>query len=87
MDADGDRGATRGSDVEFWVANEFASCRLRQVPFGNGSRIEIHSERSGATILLDAMALDALTRLGPEEISGLVTIAVERRPIDDPRSR
>lgn len=73
-----------GNDPELWVANEFASCRVRRVPFGNGHRIEVQSERSGATVLLDAMALDALTRLGAEEISRLVTLVTERHPIDGP---
>lgn len=71
---------------QLWVANEFASCRLTRVPVGNGHRICIHSERHDRTILLDATALDALTRLSPEQISYLVTAVTDREPLDLPRS-
>lgn len=67
-------------DPELWVANEFASCRLRRVSVGNGYRIQVHSERRNATVSLDAMALDALTRLSPEQISHLMTLVTEPGP-------
>ncbi|MYS80739.1 hypothetical protein [Embleya scabrispora] len=62
---------------ELRLANEFASIRLRKVRFGNASRIEVRSERQDRTVLLDPMALDAITRLTPDQISRILTLVTE----------
>lgn len=78
-------GATHPEANEFWVANEFASCRLRMVNVGNGRRIEIRSERRNTKVLLDAMALDALTQLTPDEVSQLLTLVTEQSATNESR--
>lgn len=73
-------------DAELWVANEFASCRVTHTRFGNGHRIRIHSDRRDTTVVLDATALDALTRLTTDQISQLVTSVTERDSTESQRS-
>jgi hypothetical protein len=43
------------------VANEFAEVAISVVPYGNGHRLEIWSQRWGSSIWLDAVELEALT--------------------------
>jgi hypothetical protein len=43
------------------VANEFAEVSISVVPYGNGQRLEIWSQRWGSSIWLDAVELEALT--------------------------
>ena len=59
------------------IASEFASVQVRQVRTGNGSRLEVSSERSDSTVLLDALTLDLLSRLDPRGISQLVNQIIE----------
>lgn len=68
--------STDGSELH--LANEFASIRLRKVKYGNAYRIELHSDRHNRTVLLDPMALDAIARLTPEQISGILTLVMEK---------
>lgn len=79
-------GPTPDTTEGLWVANEFASCWVSRAQFGNGHRISVHSERRGTTVLLDATALDALSRLSPDQVSQLMTLVTERDLIDSPRS-
>lgn len=56
------------------VANEFATVTLRKVQTRNGERLEIRSLGHDQSVLLDAIALEALTWSTPLEIGhGLET--------------
>lgn len=55
------------------VANEFAAVLVRKVQTRNGERLEIRSIEHGRAVLLDAIALEALTWSNPLEVGqGLV---------------
>jgi hypothetical protein len=43
------------------VTNEFAEVSVTIVPYGNGQRLEISSQRWGSSIWLDPVELEALT--------------------------
>lgn len=58
----------------FVVANEFAVVSLRKVRTRNGERLEIRSLGHDQSVLLDAIALEALTWSNPLEVGrGLET--------------
>jgi hypothetical protein len=58
----------------FVVANEFAMVSLRKVHTRNGERLEIRSLGHDQSVLLDAIALEALTWSTPLEVGkGLET--------------
>ena len=58
----------------FVVANEFAVVSLRKVRTRNGERLEIRSLGHDQSVLLDAIALEALTWSSPLEVGqGLET--------------
>lgn len=58
----------------FVVANEFAVVSLRKVQTRNGERLEIRSLGHDQSVLLDAIALEALTWSTPLEVGqGLET--------------
>lgn len=58
----------------FVVANEFATVSLRKVHTRNGERLEIRSLGHDQSVLLDAIALEALTWSNPLEVGlGLET--------------
>lgn len=63
------------------IANESEAVRVRRVPLGNGTRLELTSERTGTSTRLDAVALASLTRLTPEIVEQIVRAATEG--IDD----
>ncbi|MFC7496000.1 MULTISPECIES: hypothetical protein [unclassified Nocardioides] len=65
-----DKSLTEG----FVVANEFAVVSLRKVHTRNGERLEIRSLGHDQSVLLDAIALEALTWSNPLEVGqGLET--------------
>ena len=56
------------------VANEFAAVSVRKVHTRNGERLEIRSLGHDQSVLLDAIALEALTWSSPLEVGkGLET--------------
>ena len=63
------------------IANESEAVQVRRVDVGNGTRLELSSERTGTSTRLDAVALASLTRLTPEIVEQLVRAATEG--IDD----
>jgi hypothetical protein len=64
----------QGSTAGFVVANEFAVVSVRKVGTRNGERLEIRSLSHDRSILLDAIALEALTWSTPLEVGrGLET--------------
>ena len=59
------------------VAAESEAVRIRAVGTGNGTRLEIRSERTGDAVLLDATVLAALARLGAAAREEIVRLATE----------
>lgn len=57
---------------------ESAAVTIRAHPTGNGIRLKLVSERSGAVALLDATVLEALCHLTPEGAADLVRERTER---------
>lgn len=54
------------------VANEFAEVEVRRVDTRNGSRLLISSPRTGRSISLDALELEALTRQNARTLTAMV---------------
>lgn len=68
------RAAERSLAESFVVANEFAVVSMRKVLTRNGERLEIRSLGHDQSVLLDAIALEALTWSTPLEVGqGLET--------------
>lgn len=61
------------------IVSESAAVTVSSYATGNGMRLQLTSERSGDSVLLDATVLDALCSLRPEEAAELV-----RHRIEDP---
>ena len=59
------------------IRNEFAAVRLTIRPHGRGTRLEVTAGQLGTSALLDATVLEALTRLSPEALAGLVGVAMQ----------
>ena len=54
------------------VANEFAEVVVRRVDTRNGSRLLISAPRTGRSISLDALELEALTRQNARTLTAMV---------------
>ena len=54
------------------VANEFAEVTVRRVDTRNGSRLLISAPRTGRSISLDALELEALTRQNTRTLAAMV---------------
>ncbi len=54
------------------VANEFAEVQVRGVDTRNGSRLLISVPRTGRSISLDALELEALTRQNARTLAAMV---------------
>lgn len=63
------------------IACESAAVTVALHPTGNGQRLRLVSERTGAQVLLDATVLDALCHLSPQDAVALVR---ERTESDAP---
>ncbi|MFD9498804.1 hypothetical protein [Streptomyces sp. NPDC060035] len=66
--ADGERE----EEVLCRIVCESSAVTVLAAPTGNGRRLKLVSERSGATVLLDATVLDALCHLTPADAVELV---------------
>lgn len=53
--------STTSAGEQFIIANEFAAVSVRKVLTRNGERLEIQSISHDRSIMLDAIALEALT--------------------------
>ncbi|MBY3793754.1 dihydrodiol dehydrogenase [Rhodococcus fascians] len=62
------------------LANEFADVYVERKVHGNGQRLEIVSPRTGQSILLDPVILEALTAL---DLAALTAILVAGVPGND----
>ncbi|UXA08908.1 dihydrodiol dehydrogenase [Mycobacterium sp. SMC-2] len=54
------------------VANEFAEVEVRRMDTRNGSRLLISAPRTGQSISLDALELEALTRQNTRTLAAMV---------------
>ncbi len=54
------------------VANEFAEVEVRRVDTRNGSRLLISATKTGRSISLDALELEALTWQNPRTLATMV---------------
>ena len=54
------------------VANEFAEVVVRRVDTRNGSRLLISAPKTGRSISLDALELEALTRQNTRTLAAMV---------------
>ncbi|TYK71014.1 dihydrodiol dehydrogenase [Comamonas sp. Z1] len=54
------------------VANEFTAVALQKVAMRQGERVLLKVMPDGSSLLLDAMQLEAITRLRPEDFSRLL---------------
>lgn len=59
---------------------ESAAVTVLTCPTGNGMRLRLVSERSGASALLDATVLDALCHLTPTAAAEIVRVRIEESP-------
>ena len=61
-----------GSDAWISLGNEFAEVRVRHVQTRNGSRLLIESVRTGASISLCPLEVEALTRQNTATFSAMI---------------
>lgn len=54
------------------IANEFTEVLVRRVDTRNGSRLLISAPKSGRSITLDALELEALTWQNPRTLAAMV---------------
>jgi hypothetical protein len=54
------------------IANEFTEVVVRRVDTRNGSRLLISAPKSGRSITLDALEIEALTRQNPRTLAAMV---------------
>lgn len=60
------------SDKPIAIANEFAEVEVRRLDTRNGSRLLISAPKTGRSISLDALELEALTRQNPRTLAAMV---------------
>ena len=65
------------ADEPFGIANEFAQVAVRRVQTRAGERLEIAAPKTGQRILLDAVALEALTTQTPQAVSRILEASLE----------
>ncbi len=67
------------------IVCESAAVRVSSFPTGNGLRLRLMSERSGASTLLDATVLEALCHLTPERAAEIARERTEGGSANDER--
>lgn len=60
------------SDEPITIANEFSEVEVRRLDTRNGSRLLISAPRSGRSISLDTLELEALTRQNTRTLAAMV---------------
>lgn len=51
------------------IANEFSYVEVRKIKTNNGELLEVEDRKNGRKVRLDAMQLESLTLLKPEDFS------------------
>lgn len=75
------------SDEPITIANEFTEVVVRRVETRNGSRLLISAPRSGRSITLDALEVEALTWQNPRTLAAMVGNSHAPLLPDDPEER
>lgn len=75
------------SDEPITIANEFTEVVVRRVDTRNGSRLLISAPRSGQSITLDALEVEALTWQNPRTLAAMVGNSYAPLLPDDPEER
>src|SRR5579875_948309 len=70
--ADAEPGGVLVNDETLTIANEFTEVEVRRVDTRNGSRLLITAPKSGQSISLDALELEALTRQNTRTLEAMV---------------
>lgn len=65
------------------IVCESAAVLVALRPTGNGRRLRLTSERSGAQVLLDATVLEALCHSTPDRLADLVRERTERSSAEE----
>lgn len=60
------------SDEPITIANEFAEVEVRRLDTRNGSRLLVSAPRTGRSISLDTLELEALTRQNTRTLAAMV---------------
>lgn len=60
------------NDEPLTIANEFTEVQVRRVDTRNGARLLITAPKSGQSISLDALELEALTRQNARTLESMV---------------
>lgn len=75
------------SDEPITIANEFTEVAVRRIDTRNGSRLLISAPRSGESITLDALEVEALTWQNPRTLAAMVGNSHAPLLPDDPEER
>lgn len=75
------------SDEPITIANEFTEVVVRRIDTRNGSRLLISAPRSGESITLDALEVEALTWQNPRTLAAMVGNSHALLLPDDPEER
>lgn len=75
------------SDEPITIANEFTEVVVRRIDTRNGSRLLISAPRSGESIILDALEVEALTWQNPRTLAAMVGNSHAPLLPDDPEER
>ncbi|MGH9057483.1 MAG: dihydrodiol dehydrogenase [Acidimicrobiales bacterium] len=73
-------GVQGDDEVVLELLNEFAEVQVRKVRTRNGARLEIVSPRTGTSVRLCPVELEALTRASDEALSALVGSRLNTTP-------
>ncbi|OBI44341.1 dihydrodiol dehydrogenase [Mycobacterium kyorinense] len=60
------------TDESLTIANEFTEVQVRRIDTRNGSRLLVTAPKSGQSISLDALELEALTRQNARTLAAMV---------------
>ncbi|MFI7643626.1 hypothetical protein [Nonomuraea sp. NPDC049400] len=58
------------------IVNEFAEAYIRPVVHGNGTRLEVTAPRVGTVSTIDAVILEALAAVAPEDLTAILVATV-----------
>lgn len=66
-------------DEKFSIANEFTGVWVQKVHTAQGERLVLNLPRTGGSISLDAMQLEALVQMSQSQLRELVTRSFENQ--------
>jgi hypothetical protein len=69
--------------VKVLISNEFARVEVEQQDSANGQRLLIRDPSTGASIYLDALELEAITRLRHQDFGRFIAALSEDEDLDE----